>query len=767
MVCCETCPRSYHTSCLASSERSDLKKYERWSCRHCLSGIAEFSLNDVVDSIFIPTSSSSANRTKLAYMDPLCADDSERTSYNSDDTGDGSGNCYENMKLVSIGSIILTLEWLMPNLNVTDVPIIFKEYFECASSADIDSLEQSLNVNSMNIDKGQNHHSDISRNESPSLQFSELLWRIRGAVGSELFDEVYLNLARGRNAISVALAPSIAFMSKGCYVCNSIRYFRTFCHICGHLHDVNEEIPPENELLPNSEKITKLITLPAKESSESNSGNGDGTNQYDSSDDGEDGENEDILNERFLACAKRGIEYFFRCMMQINKSDYHGFSGDMLFLCRNLVACTGLNDDLNLHSRFQDAVEKWVDYHALICDIDDTDFMLDNMEGLHVVNQLYREGSYLRELFDRFLRGSKAPQSDLSLNGQNGKNKNVHSQVTSLLNDGEDRTGSKRTSDRVVSKRLSSKRSKKEKKNDPPSNESVPPDLNIGQFKIMELKNLVEQTLQTFHISDVMGYDPTISMKLPQTPRDHCSNCSTENPIKGKANNGSYTNSHFCSECNHLLKMKVDYGSLTDALVWGYVYEDCGIDIRCNNRRTCFAEVASNLPLARCYQRIDELGHNFYKLQCYYLTHLIYVFSDWGQHCLCRQLYAEEFEFIVRNMKFAIYLDDPEIVGEFIQCLKIMQVTKRSDPLIWPLIEMGYKYLVAKEEKGGKKGMWVSDRETLYNRYHSSYCAAIGILDYYFMSHDGLRLRPNRPRAVNLMVNRCSDGTEGIDPSRS
>ena len=207
-----------------------------------------------------------------------------------------------------------------------------------------------------------------------------------------------------------------------------------------------------------------------------------------------------------------------------------------------------------------------------------------------------------------------------------------------------------------------------------------------------------------------------------------------------------------------MLKMKVDYGSLTDALVWGYVYEDCRIDIRCNNRRTSFAEVASNLPLARCYQRVDELGHNFYKLQCYYLTHLIYVFSDWGQHALPRQLYAEEFEFIIRNMKFAIYLDDPEIVGEFIQCLKIMQVTERTDPLIWPLIVMGYKYLVAKEEKGGKKGMWVSDRETLYNRYHSSYCAAIGILDYHFMSNDGLRLCPVRSRAVNLMINQGCDG---------
>jgi len=150
-----------------------------------------------------------------------------------------------------------------------------------------------------------------------------------------------------------------------------------------------------------------------------------------------------------------------------------------------------------------------------------------------------------------------------------------------------------------------------------------------------------------FHICDVMGYDPSVD-KFPLTPKSHCSNCGNEvitrgakvagatSSKNGKNKEGQCTK---CSECNHRLKMKVDYGCLTDALVWAYVFEDVGIDIRCNNHSTSLAEVVSIMPLARCYQRIDELGHNFWKLQCYFLTHLIYVFSDWGQHALSRYYY--------------------------------------------------------------------------------------------------------------------------------
>lgn len=158
------------------------------------------------------------------------------------------------------------------------------------------------------------------------------------------------------------------------------------------------------------------------------------------------------------------------------------------------------------------------------------------------------------------------------------------------------------------------------------------------------------------------------------------------------------------------------------------------------------------LSLTRCYQRIDELGHNFYRLQCYYLTHLIYVFSDWGQHALRRQLFPDEFEFIVLNIITAIRIDDPEVVSEFIQCLKILQVTRESDPDVWVLIELGYRYLIGKEtDKGKGKGLWVGPNDSLYNRYHASYCAAIALFDYDFLQNETSRLRPPRPRLIEFL----------------
>ena len=82
------------------------------------------------------------------------------------------------------------------------------------------------------------------------------------------------------------------------------------------------------------------------------------------------------------------------------------------------------------------------------------------------------------------------------------------------------------------------------------------------------------------------------------------------------------------------------------------------------------------------------------------------VFSDWGQHMLPRQLFSEEFEFLVSNMDVIIrYLlsfnfichfvklsydlrsmggtGDPELVGEFLQCLKLLGIDEWSDSDTW------------------------------------------------------------------------------------
>jgi hypothetical protein len=143
-------------------------------------------------------------------------------------------------------------------------------------------------------------------------------------------------------------------------------------------------------------------------------------------------------------------------------------------------------------------------------------------------------------------------------------------------------------------------------------------------------------------------------------------------------------------------------------------------------------DVVKLLPLARSYQRIDELGNDTFLWQCYFITHLIYVFSDWGQHLLPRQLFSEEFEFMISNMDLVIRLDDPELVGEFLQSLKILQMDEWVDLDLWHVMDAGYSYLTDLEEKEGLQGRFMNGRRSVKDRYHSSYCASVGLQDYYY-----------------------------------
>jgi hypothetical protein len=201
------------------------------------------------------------------------------------------------------------------------------------------------------------------------------------------------------------------------------------------------------------------------------------------------------------------------------------------------------------------------------------------------------------------------------------------------------------------------------------------------EFNQTTMVNRLGSILKHYDITDLMGFKPS-SNKLPLAPRNHCGYCSYSD---------NSTNAKDCKSCQHeLTHNSVDYGNLTDAIVWAYVFRDIGIDTTLLSNISPLESIAQLLPLARCYQRIDELGVDFFKLQCYFLTHLIYAFSDWGQHALHRQLYAEEFRFILENFRLAVEeLKDPEIVGEFLQCLKILQFTPQADPMLVDLVLLG------------------------------------------------------------------------------
>ena len=83
--------------------------------------------------------------------------------------------------------------------------------------------------------------------------------------------------------------------------------------------------------------------------------------------------------------------------------------------------------------------------------------------------------------------------------------------------------------------------------------------------------------------------------------------------------------------------------------------------------------IRSYLPYSDCGS-INTLPRYPYEKQCYFITHIIYIFSDYGQHTLNRQVFEAEFKFIMSNLYDVEYLKDPDLLGEFVHCLYILQV---------------------------------------------------------------------------------------------
>ena len=97
-------------------------------------------------------------------------------------------------------------------------------------------------------------------------------------------------------------------------------------------------------------------------------------------------------------------------------------------------------------------------------------------------------------------------------------------------------------------------------------------------------------------------------------------------------------------------------------------------------------------------------------------------------------------------------MDDPEIVGEFVQCLKILRVTKAEDPECYRLVEQGIAYLVHAEHKRKRQGTWVPAAESLYSRYHASYCGAIALIDHSYNADEFRDHLPPISRALRCPV---------------
>ena len=225
-------------------------------------------------------------------------------------------------------------------------------------------------------------------------------------------------------------------------------------------------------------------------------------------------------------------------------------------------------------------------------------------------------------------------------------------------------------------------------------------------------------------VEDLVGFSPKDN-QCPFTPIFHCPNCGHSNTKAKWKEERVFTTTKevegqvICQNCRSELKSKVDYGSLTDAVVWGFVFHT--LDLELGTEGGGFTDVLSVLPKARSYFALHELGKDFFNLQCYFITHFIYVMSDWGRSRLRKELYWEEYQFLVNNLAcVASTMHDPELVGEFLHCLRILGMDTRVSKEWAAMVASGEAMLGVQEHVLGLKGRFVRS-PNVYTKYHSAW----------------------------------------------
>lgn len=420
-----------------------------------------------------------------------------------------------------------------------------------------------------------------------------------------------------------------------------------------------------------------------------------------------------VLEHTRFEAIKAGISYISACG---HDPDLFGsYGGDMIFLLRNLAHSVGLGGvseteanstqtgnlaaSLQAAECFVDLLQSWMAEYAQPSYEMEMEEILNIVEALHAVDQLGIKTD-----------GSLPTPTEILAKLTTVKHPIINSSVTheEELSTSEEESHKWRKIRRARGHR----------------------------FNVHDMKRHLQDKILHFDVTDMLGYDPT-SRKVPLTDPKHCGHC-------GKLNLRGSTN---CIDCNAHLRARIDYGALTDALVWTYLFEELRLPLLCNNASVSFLDVVAILPAVRIYQRIDELGHDFFRLQCYFVTHYIYVMSDWGRHMIHRELFEEEFVFILSNLGQVTSLEDPELVGEFIQCLRILGISS-TDSTVWPLIHDAMLFLLQLEQHCSGHAVWSKPTDTPYDRYHTAYCAAIGLMSYSFV--------PRQPRCkFSLPVSRA------------
>jgi hypothetical protein len=123
-----------------------------------------------------------------------------------------------------LGLVLKHLEWFLSDEKIIELgqifqsfPIIFKITSKETEQLPVFPLDRSVN-------------------------FVSLVQAIRHTVGEADFDDAYWRIADKQLGIALGLSNAVSYGPSTCSRCNSLRYLRRFCCLCGYVFSIKNEM---------------------------------------------------------------------------------------------------------------------------------------------------------------------------------------------------------------------------------------------------------------------------------------------------------------------------------------------------------------------------------------------------------------------------------------------------------------------------------------------------------------------------------------------
>ncbi len=160
------------------------------------------------------------------------------------------------------------------------------------------------------------------------------------------------------------------------------------------------------------------------------------------------------------------------------------------------------------------------------------------------------------------------------------------------------------------------------------------------------------------------------------------------------------------------------YDLWCDALVLTYTGDSCAIRMGAS-----YVDVLRWLPQMRPYRGAEGGANAEFRDIVLAITHLVYTLNDYNRYRLSPEWLPHEFDFLRANLREPVSAGDPELLGEFVDCLRAFGLPE-SDAVV----RSGVEYLL---ESQNADGSWGDIHEPdVHKRYHTAWAAVDGLRDY-------------------------------------